>query len=162
MEKNETMNVVENIENSDASEQVNEKRKRPILVWLIFIFMILGSGFTTLSIISVSTGMIPLEGEMKTYFEQLSTLDYLLTVTMGILNVIGAVYLFRLKTLSCYLLSIALIINICTTVWHIISKSWLDVMAAQSGGLFGMFLGMGIAFLIVIYSFRLKSKKILI
>ena len=142
------------------AEEINSDRKRPILVWVILLFIVFSGGFGTLSIILVHSGTVPMEPEAQAYFDQLTLLDHFLTITLGILNIIGAILLFRLKSLSCYIFSAAFLVNALMHIWHILNKGWIEAVASMEGYT-GAYYGLGIALLIVGYSWFLKSRRVL-
>jgi len=146
---------------SETESRKDEKQaKRPKLVWAITIFYVISVPFTLLSVLSVSTGQVPLSPAMQAYFDSLSVFDYSLTTLVAALNVAGAISLFRLRTSAVWLLTVALGLNGFLSLSHALTTNWIEAMA-EASGLGGIFLGWLIALGIVFYTWRLKQKGVL-
>jgi hypothetical protein len=141
---------------------MENQKKKSILVWLILLYVLFASAIGSLSLFLLLSGAISLENEAKTYFDQLTFIDHSLTFILGILNIAGAILLFKLKSISCYFFSVAFLLNIVLHTWHILNKTWLETMTAMGDdGTSRALVNLGIAFCIVFYSGYLKYRKIL-
>lgn len=140
-------------------EEILNKKKRPVLIWIISIFFVVSAGWALLSFYLVLSGAIPLELQQKEYFDSLSIFDYGYTIAIGLLNLTGAIALFMLRVIAFYVFSSALALNILATIWNIVSKGWLE--AIGNSGLVGMLIGLGIAAGVCLYSFNLMKRGVL-
>jgi hypothetical protein len=59
-----------------------EKKKRPVLVWLISIFHFNSAGWSLLFFYLVITEVVPLPLETKGYFDDLTATDWTLTTLL--------------------------------------------------------------------------------
>lgn len=133
--------------------------KRPILVWVISIFVFLSSAWALYSIFLVTSGGVPLTPEQQQYFDNLSTFDYASSIAIGLLNVAGAVALLLLRKEAFPLFAGSLGLNILVTIWHALAKNWLE--AIGQSGLVGVFIGLGIAAAVCFYAWHLKRTGVL-
>lgn len=97
-----------------------------------------------LSFLLIFLKVVPLNEAQKTYFENLSVVDYLITIGIGALGVTGAVSLFLMKRQAVKLFGIALVLNITATVWHLFKTNF--AAAVGGSGLIGMLIGLGLIF----------------
>lgn len=134
-------------------------RKRPVWVLIISIFYLLSASWTLFSFYLILTGSITLQPAQKEYFENLTVLDYSFTILTGLANLIGAVTLFLLRRHAFYFFTGTLILNVLMTVWHAVSKGWIQAIGGP--GLVGALIGMGILVAICIYSWRLTKAGVL-
>ena len=95
----------------------------------------------------------------KEYFDNLTALDYSFTILMVLANLTGAIALFLLRKHAFYFFTGALTLNILMSVWHTVSKGWVQAMSGP--GLVGSLIGLGIAVAICIYSYRLTKSGVL-
>jgi hypothetical protein len=68
-------------------------------------------------------------------------------------NLIGSISLFLLRKIAFYLLTAGLALSILMSVWHSISKGWLEGLGGP--GAIGAFVGFGISAVICAYSWKL-------
>jgi hypothetical protein len=134
-------------------------RKKPKLVWVISIFYILSAGYTILSFVLISTGAIQVNEAQKAYFDSQSIFDDTLTLTMGSLNVLGAIFLLLLMRYAYHCFLTAFSLGIVMYVYHIIFKNWLGAIGGP--GLVGAVIGWLISIAIILYSKKLIKKEIL-
>ncbi len=137
----------------------NSKKKRPVLVWVISIFYLFSFAWTTLSFFLIFSGVIPLPPEQEAYFNNLTTFDYGYTFLLMGINLAGAISLFLLRKIALYLFVGGLAISILSTIWHILTKGWLQ--AVGSAGLTGSLIGYVISIAICIYIWKLTNKGVL-
>ncbi len=136
------------------------KVKRPKLVWAITIFFAISVPFMLLSVFLALTGRVPLGPAMQAYYESLSAFDYGLSILMGVLNVVGAISLFRLRKSAVWLFAVALGLNGLLALSYTLSTNWIEAMA-ETGVLGDVFVGWAIGLGIVFYAWRLKHKGVL-
>lgn len=141
------------------AESSLQKTKRPKWVWAISIFYFFSAGWTLLSFYLAKTGTVSLSAAQAAYFNNLSGVDYGLTILIGLANLIGAVALFLLKKLAFYLFSTALGANLLLTAWHTVTKGWLSAMPGAS--LVGAVIAWGLLIAVCAYSWRLIQRGVL-
>ena len=98
-------------------------RKRPILVWVIFLYYVLSFPFIALSFYLVFSGAVPLTPGEQSYLGNLTPVDFWLTILLGVANFAGAIALFLLRRLAFYLFSGTLVLNVLMTIWHVAEKA---------------------------------------
>jgi hypothetical protein len=123
------------------------------------IFFGVSAAWTLLSFAWIRTGAIPLNAAQIAYFESLSALDYVFSVGLGLVNLIGAITLFLLRRAAFYLFASALAANILMTLWHVAAKGAVDALGGA--GLVGTVIGLGLAFAVCVYSRRLLQLGVL-
>ncbi len=141
-------------------EPQQEQVKRPKLVWAITIFFVISVLLLLLSAFLVLTGQVPLSPAMQAYFDSLSAFEYSFSILTAVLNVAGAISLFRLRIFAVWLFAINVGLGTFYALWHTLTTNWLEAMA-EAGGLGGAFLGWAIGLGIVFYAWRLKQKGVL-
>jgi hypothetical protein len=117
--------------------------KRPLAVWLIFLFYLAATGFTLLGFILVHTGTVPLNEAQEAYFANFSIFDYISAATLGALNITAAVLFFRLRRIAIPLIAGALALNLALSVRAVFRSNWIEAM--PPGGLLGACLAWFIA-----------------
>jgi hypothetical protein len=140
-------------------EQAARPARRPKLVWVIFLFTLLSVGYTALSFYLIYSGGVPLTaGELK-YVRDLSTIDYGITGTVGLLKVAGAIVLFRLRSAAVYLYAAALAIGILHTLAS--AKIIAAAPFADRPGFIQILIGFAIWAAVCVYAWRLKARGVL-
>ncbi len=137
----------------------NEKRKRPVWVWVISILFFLSAASTLFSYYLIASGKIPLSPTEKAYLESLTSVDITISILIGLINLIGAVNLFLLRKQAFYFFLSAFILNVAVTVWQILNKGFVEAM--QASGLIGMLIGWGILVVVCVYTKKLEKSGIL-
>ena len=135
------------------------RRRRPRLVWAIFIWYVFSAGYTLLSFALIFAGRVPLSAEASRYLSSLSPLDYTVTILALLLNLGGAVALLLLRQAAPHLFSAALLLNIVSVALHALTKGL--VAALGTGGPIGLILGYGIAALVCVYAWQLYARGML-
>ncbi len=135
------------------------QRKRPKLIWVITIFYFVSAGWTLLSFALIYSGVIPLNEAQADYFKSQTILDILFTIVIGLLNLLGAFFLFLLRRTAYYLFLSAFAFGLLMTIYHIIFKNWLAAIGCP--GLIGAIIGWGISIAIIIYARKLTKAEIL-
>ena len=83
----------------------------------------------------------------------------LFAIATGLLNFLGAIYLFLLRRAAFYLFLLAFVLGMVMTVYHIFFKNWLAAIGGP--GLIGVIIGWGTSVAIIIYARKLIKKDIL-
>jgi hypothetical protein len=134
-------------------------RKRPKLVWVIFLLTVLSVGYTALSSYLVLSGTIPLGPEEARYFQTLRPVDYAVTAAIGLVNVAAAIALFRLRSVAVYLYAAALAVGIVNVLVHAATTSFVAVLGGP--GIIGASIGLACWTAVCIYAWRLKARGVL-
>lgn len=134
-------------------------RKRPVLVWGIFLFYLIVSILGIVQIFFVTAGGVAMTPEQQAYLEQFSVMDRVVGYGNAAVTLAGVTLLFGLRQLAVKVLALAFFLNVFTTtvVWirtdpaSVIAPAGL---ALQAGGiaLFG---------LVVLYAWRLGKRGLL-
>ena len=135
------------------------RRRRPALIWVVFLWYVFSAGYTLLSFALIFAGRVELSAEASRYLSSLSTLDYTVTILALLLNVGGAVALLMLRKVAPYLFSAALLLNIVSVTLHALTKGLVAALGA--GGPIGLILGYGISVLVCLYVWRLHARNTL-
>lgn len=133
--------------------------KRPVWVWLISTFFFISAFWTLLSFYLINFDFITVPIETKQYLNSFTFQDYFITIVIGFINILAAIYLLLLKKVSFYLFCSSLIINTFFTFLHVINKGFLK--ALSSGGLIGTIIGYGILIGVCLYSRKLIKSNVL-
>src|SRR5262245_60969514 len=136
------------------------RRRRPVLVWVVFLWYVFSTGYTLLSFALIFSGRVPLSDEASRYLSSLSPLDYAVTILALLLNVVGAVALLLLRRSAPYLFSAALLLTVASLALHALTKGFVAALGA--GGPVGLILGYGIAALVCLYAWRLYMRGVLV
>ena len=132
------------------------RRRRPALIWVVFLWYVFSAGYTLLSFALIFAGRVELSAEASRYLSSLSPLDYTVTILALLLNVGGAVALLMVRKVAPYLFSAALLLNIVSVALHALTKGLVAALGA--GGPIGLILGYGISVLVCIYAWRLHLR----
>jgi hypothetical protein len=133
--------------------------KRPLWVWLISIFFFISVCWTMLSFYLINFDFITVPIETKQYINSLTFKDYFITITIGLINLIAAIYLILLNKIAFFLFCSSLIINILFTSLQAINKGFLKTLS--SGGLIGAIIGYLILIGVCLYARKLIKSNIL-
>jgi hypothetical protein len=109
-------------------------RRRPKLVWAVFLYVLFSAGYTMLSFLLILSGHIRVTPEQAAYFESLWPLDYMLFLAVAALNLAGAVSLFVLRRFAFQLFAAAVLLNIVVTIVYAASKGWLAALGGRWSG----------------------------
>ena len=135
------------------------RKKRPVLVWVITIFFFVSAIWTLLGFYLLVSGTASLTPAQKSYLESLTAIDYTFTLLLGLTNLIGAIALFLLRKAALYFFVGALALNGFMSVWHAISKGWLEALGGA--GALGALFGLGIAVAVCLYVWKLAKSGVL-
>jgi hypothetical protein len=133
--------------------------KRPVWVWLISTFFFISACWTLLSFYLINFEIITVPIETKQYLNSFTFQDYFITIVIGLINLVAAIYLLLLKKISFYLFSSSLIINILFIILHAINKEFLK--ALSNSGSIGAIIGYIILIGVCLYSRKLMKSNVL-
>ncbi len=141
-------------------EENQSIRKRPKKVWLVSGFYLFSAGYTLLSFFLINRGKVPLSEAEKAYFASLTALDYLFTITIGVINMSGAISLFLLRKVAYPLFVGAFALGLVFSGWHALTKGLLAAVGGARG--VGALIGWGILVAVCIYTKRLINRGLLV
>jgi hypothetical protein len=132
---------------------------RPVLVWVIAIFY----GFSVLSTIVtysfVFSKAVPKTPAQTEFFASLTAMDHAVTAVVVLINLAGAVLLFRLKKAAPVLFALAFALGVTAVVYQILTKNWFAAVGIP--GVVSAVVGWCINVAIILYTFRLRQKRVL-
>jgi hypothetical protein len=134
-------------------------RRRPKLVWVVFLWFVFSVGYTLLSFLLIHSGAIAIRPEQAAYLRSLSALDYALMLATAGLTIAGAVSLFLLRKAAFYLFVAPLVLSLCATMVHALSKGFLAALGGP--GTVGMFIGYAVLAAVCVYTWKLKARGVL-
>jgi len=131
------------------------KRKRPIWIWVITVYLALSSAFTAFSFFAVFSGKVPVAPARQAYFTALTPLDYAVTAVIFTCMVCGAASLFLLRKIALKFFLASLACNAGLTLWQSLSGRMVPA------GMPGMALGLLLVLAMVLYTAYLAKKQII-
>lgn len=134
-------------------------KRRPGWVWLITVYYGMSVCWTAISFYLIFTETIPLTATQKWYFQNLTLLDWVATVAIGVLNLAAVTLLFTLHRQAVVLFGTGITLGVLITVWHVLTKGFLAALPA--GGLLGWLIGMAIQVSVFLYSLHLSKVGLL-
>lgn len=138
--------------------QIISERKRPVWVWVIAIWFVVGAVVSLASYLAIRSGAIPIKASHQAYLDSLNFIDHAATILLTCMNVLGAIFLFLLRKEAVTLLLGALVLNVLLTTWHVFMKG---LASAVSGGFVAIFFGLSLPCMVCYYAWHLKSTKVL-
>ena len=127
-------------------ELIMTPTKRPLGVWLILAFYVLGMGFVCFEVLSFAS-----------YLPNLKILA-LNAIFVSALNLTGAVLLFRLRKAAVMLFAVAFIYSIAAIIPSALRSNWKTIDLANLGD---MAIGILVSLAILSYAMRLRQRGIL-
>ena len=137
-----------------------EKIKRPILVWILFVY----AAFSLSNLISyyfIVSGDLVLEGPAGEYHKTLGTLDHVLNVFAPIYFYICALQLFKLKAVALKLYLGYIPIMAALLTHNLFSPTWRALVEAEPLGYYSTGINFVLYFAYVYYAYLLTKKGIL-
>ena len=101
--------------------------KRPILVWIIFVWFVYSATIGLLQYIFIINNPEIMPEIARAYFYQLNMVDIIISIVVSWSVALGAIMLFFLRGKSVQVFAAAIIINIISVIYHIVIKDWGDV-----------------------------------
>lgn len=135
--------------------------RRPILVWLIFLFIIFSTAFTAVSVLVLTSGNLPPEVQAKIGVEAIRPIDIVAGLFEAAVYFVAAIALFMMRKLAFYLFAGAFVMEIGLVVWTLADRSHAITLGIAGGDMAG-FVGMvaiGLAFLLFIYTLNLMMSE---
>lgn len=132
-----------------------EARGRPKMVWAITIFYFLGilAGIASLAFVYTSFDELP--PPVQAFYRNLTPLYYAASIGSMLLNLAGAILLFRLSARAPHFLAASVVTGILLLLYgRFLSPSDLS-------GNFSSIAGQAIGIAIAVYAYRLRSRGIL-
>jgi len=136
-----------------------EATRRPKLVWVIAVLYVFGATWGLLSLVLTRLGTIPIPPETRGYYDGLTIIDYGVAIVVTLLNVTGAVLLFRLRSRAVGFLAAAVGISALSLFHQLFTPAFRAALVAP--GSFGVVIGLAVSIAVVIYAYRLKSRGVL-
>jgi hypothetical protein len=135
-------------------QQIQEQKpRRPVWVTIIFLYEILGALLVLGGLYLVVSGKTPPIPGLGTY-------ELVVTIVLGLLNLIGSLYLFLLKKNAIWFYVVALVANILFTAQLYFAKEFLQGELSPPG-ILQMLFSWVIALAIIIYIHRLTQRGVL-
>lgn len=134
-------------------------RKRPVLVWIIFLFYLISCVQVIVAMFFVAAGGVDMAPEQQAYLAKFTAMDRVIGYLNAGLTLVGVSLLFSLRRQAVNVLALAFALNLFSTavVWF---KT--DPAAVTSPtGLLAQALGIGMLGLVVFYSWRLGKRGLL-
>jgi len=139
---------------------VSPRRRRPVLVWVIFVWTVLSSGYALVSFWLVYVRAVPISPDAAVYLARLSPLHHAGTVLMLLLNLAGAVALVLLRKSALPLFALAFALNVALTLGNALTPGFSDALGGA--GAIGLAIGFVIGISVCLYAWRLRSLGILV
>jgi hypothetical protein len=133
--------------------------KRPVAVWLIFLFYVFSLSLALLSFVLFYAGVGPLDDAQKAYFAHVSIFDNASSVILAAINTIAAILLFRLRKTAVPWIAGAFALNLGLTLRAVFDPNWIKAIGA--GGLAGDLSLFIIGLAIMLYAIGLRRRGIL-
>jgi hypothetical protein len=114
-------------------EQDVSKQKRPILVWIICIYVFISVPLGLFGIYRVYSHLADFPPEMVSYYQHLTVFDHSLTVLNAFLFLVASICLFRLKRVALNLYLTVLVLNIMLSAWSVFVKGFLQAVGSTIG-----------------------------
>jgi hypothetical protein len=141
------------------ADETARTQKRPILVWVIFLFYLMTSILQVMIMFFVTAGGVDMAPEQMAYLARFGVMDRVIGYLNAFVTLVGVTLLFGLRKQAVNVLALAFALNLFST-----SVVWIktDPMALVSPtGLIAQGLGIGIFGLVVYYAWRLSKRGVL-
>lgn len=145
---------------TDQEKPQAKKVKRPLLVWIIFIY----ATFSLSNLISyyfIVSGDLIIEGPTGEYHQSLQTLDHVFNVFAPLYFYICALQLFRLKAVALKLFLGYIPIMAALLTHNLFSPTWRALVEAQPLGYYSAGINFILYFAYVYYAYLLIRKGVL-
>ena len=132
-----------------------EARRRPKMVWAIAIFYVIGflAGVASLGFVYISFDQLP--PQVQDFYRNLTPVYYVASIGSLLLNLAGAILLFRLSARAPHFLAVSLVIGILLLLYGYFFS------ASDLSRSFSAIAGQALGLAIVVYAYRLRSRGIL-
>lgn len=149
-----------------VQDRADEPPKRPVLVWVIFIFAMFGVFGGVIGVVMQMTGHMPMVNNAeRAYIQSLTPFDHALSLIALLLSGFGALELFRLKKRAATVLAAYGLFKVATTAYIYMKPTYRAFLASMgSSNIFrhvGMYVGWAIIAAIIAYAFKLRRDGVL-
>ena len=134
--------------------------RRPVWVWVIFIFVCFGVVSGSISTILVLSGTLVPDSSTAQYVASLSWGDHSVTLVSYALYFAAGLTLFRLRAVAAKLFGAHLALSIIVMIYHLVAKPGYGDLFRGPGSI-GLFSGLAISVVILLYTLRLHQKGVL-
>ena len=131
-------------------------RKRPVLVWIIFLFYLISCVQVIVAMFFVAAGGVEMAPEQQAYLAKFTVMDRVIGYANAGITLVGVTLLFSLRRQAVNVLGLAFALNLFST-----AVVWIktDPVAVTSPtGLLAQALGLGTFGLVVFYAWRLNKR----
>ncbi|UJX40549.1 hypothetical protein K9F62_17910 [Desulfovibrio sp. JY] len=135
------------------------KRKRPILVWVIFLFYMISSIQIIMGLFFVAAGGVNLTPEQQAFLAKFTVWDRVIGYVNAALTLVGVTLLLGLRKQAVNVLAVAFAMNLFSTavVWFRADPAAVTAPAALTAQAFGIVLFGAVVY----YAWRLDKRGIL-
>jgi hypothetical protein len=134
-------------------------RNRPVLVWIITIWFIIGSGSAAIMLLAGMGGASPGNEEKKLFFSSMTFIDQLLMLVSAVANLAGSILLFRLKKMALPMFTTALGTTVVFLSYNMVVRNLFNSIDGPMLG--SMIFNCAISLAIIAYVKRLIRKEVL-
>lgn len=134
-------------------------RRRPILVWLIFLFYLVTGLLGIVQLFYVTAGGVPLRPEQQAYLNNFSVFDRVVGYVNVALTLLGVTWLLALRRLAVPVLALAFALNVFSTAVVWIRSDFLRLVSIA--GLVVQCGGMALFGCVVLYAWWLARRGVL-
>jgi hypothetical protein len=136
-----------------------EFRKRPKLVWAIFVFYALSLLYKGVVYYAIFAGAVPLNEAQQAYFDSFTSLDHIASLILALASLVAVIFLFQMRKLAFPFMVGTFAAGLLVTLWHWSTKSWLPALV--SGGILAAVVGWAIQIAICVYCWNLVRRGVL-
>ena len=137
----------------------NPPTRRPLLVWVIFVFYLISSIQVIVGMFYIAAGGVGMSPEQQALLSQFTVFDRVIGYVNAAITLLGVTLLFVLRRQAVSVLAVAFALNLFSTavVWYRI-----DLPAHTSGqGIVAQLFGIVLFGAVVYYAWRLDKRGIL-
>ena len=141
-------------------------RRRPGLVWVIFLFYVLSSAWALLTQLLLQLGLYPVPPEQQAVVSNVSAAARLFGIGLTLLSVVAATYLWLLRKVALQLFLISCVFGVSSILWQMLPGGAYHALLGQGPLmsaliLFGISVGVLIKIAICAYVWRLHRRGVL-
>jgi hypothetical protein len=139
-------------------EQPDKERKRPVLVWIIFILACFGLLGIVSHFVMVS-GNIPMDKATARYYANMGVLDHILVIFGTLYGFVAGLQLFRLKRSAFYLYLGQIPVFSLMFLYSYSNPDYRELMASMGSNMyFSLVPGIVFSILYIVYAYYLLRK----
>ncbi|WP_029459876.1 hypothetical protein [Solidesulfovibrio alcoholivorans] len=140
-------------------EETTAPRKRPILVWIIFLFYLVSSVQVIVGLFFVTAGGVEMAPEQQAYLAKFTVMDRVIGYINAGLTLVGVTLLFSLRKQAVSVLAAAFACNLFSTAVVWVRTDPASVISPT--GLTAQAVGIAIFGAVVYYAWRLGKRGML-